>query len=297
MKRFLIVSLLMTAALSARALNWGAISVHTEITAAVESAKAQQKMLFVLTGTGWCPHCTDLEDFLGRISGTINADYVVYYCDGEAKNSPMYTTEGYPTWGIFNPYLFDVKKRWKSKGRIYKGLGFMYEKTVLTALDSALAYWNKTGRGASAGGKVDIEVDTPFSFYLDLDNFPLELNDCAVLSELLPTEDRPEAALLTAKQKLKVVEKAAKVTYRAGYGVSVSDPSGNLSSLKLSFNKRQQSFKGSFKIYAVSAKGKLKKFNAKVQDGVFIGGEGTAVVSISGIKGQTWTAPFVPEGL
>lgn len=276
MKRFLIVSLLMMAALSARALNWGAISVHTEIAAAVESAKAQQKMLFVLTGTSWCPHCRDLENFLDQISGTINADYVAYYCDGEADKT-MYTTQGYPTWGIFNPYLFDVKKRWKSAGRIYQGLGFTYEKTVLNALDSALDYWRKTGRGASAG-KTGIESDVSLSFYLDMSDFPAEIKGCAVQTELLPTRANPDAAILTAKQKLKVVD-------------------GKRSGLKLSYNKRQQSFKGSFKIYAVSAKGKLKKFNAKVQEGVFIGGEGTAVVSISGIKGQTWTAHLVPEGL
>ena len=67
------------------------------------------------------------------------------------------------------------------------------------------------------------------------------------------------------------------------------DP-GNNSGLKLTYNAKDGSFKGSFNVYAVVG-GRLKKFRANVT-GVMVGAKGYGVAAI---KSPAATAPITIE--
>ena len=84
--------------------------------------------------------------------------------------------------------------------------------------------------------------------------------------------------------------KAATVNLNAEKTAAATKDPGNNSGLKLTYNTKDGSFKGSFNVYAVVG-GKLKKFKANVT-GVMVGAKGYGVAAI---KSLAATAPITIE--
>ena len=61
-----------------------------------------------------------------------------------------------------------------------------------------------------------------------------------------------------------------------------SKDSSNPSGLKLTYVSKAGTFKGSFKIYAVDASGRLKKYTANVS-GVVVGNQGYGTATVKGV--------------
>lgn len=306
-RKLIVVGAALALSLTAKAVSFGGVNAYTVLQTAITAAQQQQKMLFIMTGTGWCPHCTDLKNAISTLASEMNANFVVYYCDASVDRT-MPSSAGYPHWGIYNPFTFVAKKRWSNSDEFYEQLGFSRLEDLRNALSGAVAKWGSASKVPTVNPDTPVVPDTPsdkpskktesaaqLAFYIEnTADFPTVLKGNSVLFQFLPTVDNPEGAELTSKQKM-TTEKAVKIAYNKRKGLTVSDWNGNLSALKLSYNKNKKTFKGSFKIYTQKTNGSLKKLTVKVTDGVYKDGVGTATAQIMGTS-YRWTVKLVAVG-
>lgn len=286
MKKLVFAVMAMALAMSAKALSWGSVPVQTDLTSALGSAKSQSKMLFVLLGTDSCHYCLELKNFLASVSSRINKDYVVYYCNGAVDKS-MFKAGGYPRWGVFNPFNFVPSKKWdNSASMLASSLGWYGTDAAATVLKKAESAWASASKTEVPTGGDDpvikpVEKDLSLAFYVD-EEFPMEFEKYGtVIEDLLPTAERPESVTLTTKMKM-TTEKGAKVTWtKKTQTWKAESGKTNLSSLKLTFNKKKNTFKGTFRLYAITSKGTMKKVTVKIVDGYYANGVGEATATIT----------------
>ena len=129
-----------------------------------------------------------------------------------------------------------------------------------------------TGLDGAVAGKVYIGERAVFRFAGAFD-----ATEVAVLEDFLPTNVEFSAGArwtFPAGGKVKVDKKTGEVLD--------SKNSQNPSALKLSYAPKTGLFKGTFKVYAMTAQGRLKKYSAKV-NGVISGGRGYGCAVIKGL--------------
>lgn len=84
--------------------------IHTDAAEARAEALRTGKALFVLSGADWCDNCTQVKTQLREMGKAFSDACVLYYCNIDIDTSGMAGSS--PEYGVFDPRVFDPKKRW-----------------------------------------------------------------------------------------------------------------------------------------------------------------------------------------